>query len=290
MQVSYSLRGASIKDLEYWFAMLVLDREAIGDGILEEDYAPIGLYHHLSSNGFALRVERASIAPAVSLHVPESSMVAPFVNVEQSLLSLLRRLRGGNLKVANGQKTWCVVNPLTRHAELLANLDYACNHVGCSQIQQGGSCFYPNTYIHHASFAMNLYYQYMGRHEVDCNFTNSGLISLSDPSSGSCTYESDGDIEGNGTSENEISETWCVVKPTTEDYMLQENINFSCNHVDCSPIKDGGSCFQPTTLMNHAAFAMNLYYQSTGRGSTSCDFRGTGLIVTRDPGYGNCTF
>ncbi|XP_021676298.1 glucan endo-1,3-beta-glucosidase 12 isoform X3 [Hevea brasiliensis] len=246
--------------------------------------------------------------------MPKPTSTLPFLSL---LLMLSYFNLGGNLKVANGQvkvlnkisplnhflafitcyiflmvlqKTWCVVNPLTRHAELLANLDYACNHVGCSQIQQGGSCFYPNTYIHHASFAMNLYYQYMGRHEVDCNFTNSGLISLSDPSSGSCTYESDGDIEGNGTSENEISETWCVVKPTTEDYMLQENINFSCNHVDCSPIKDGGSCFQPTTLMNHAAFAMNLYYQSTGRGSTSCDFRGTGLIVTRDPGYGNCTF
>lgn len=89
------------------------------------------------------------------------------------------------------QKIWCVVNPSTPHDELLANLDYACTQVGCSQIQLGGSCFYPNTYLHHASFATNLYYQRMGRHEMDCNFANSGLISLSDPSKslGFCLIE-----------------------------------------------------------------------------------------------------
>ncbi|XP_043808282.1 glucan endo-1,3-beta-glucosidase 3 [Manihot esculenta] len=191
---------------------------------------------------------------------------------------------GWNLKTANGQKTWCIVNPSTTHSELLVNLDYACSHVRCSQIQQGSSCFYPNTYHHHASFAMNLYYQFMGRHEEDCNFTNSALISLSDPSSGSCIYESGGNLEAYGKPYNKTYETWCVAKPATEDDMLQENINFSCNHVDCSPIQDGGSCFSPTTLMNHAAFAMNLYYQSTGRGSNSCEFRGTGLLVTTNPG------
>ncbi|KAG8637414.1 hypothetical protein MANES_15G118802v8 [Manihot esculenta] len=168
-----------------------------------------------------------------------------------------------NLKMANGQKIWCVVNPSTPHDELLANLDYACTQVGCSQIQLGGSCFYPNTYLHHASFATNLYYQRMGRHEMDCNFANSGLISLSDPSSGSCTYESGG--EGNGISEDKLSETWCVAKPATEDDKLQENINFSCNYVECSPMQDG-------------------------RSSTSCEFQGTGLVVTKNPGYGNCSF
>ncbi|XP_012072481.2 glucan endo-1,3-beta-glucosidase 12 [Jatropha curcas] len=198
---------------------------------------------------------------------------------------------GGNFKMASGQKTWCIANPSTASAELIENLDYACSHVGCSQIQQGSACFYPNTNLHHASFAMNLYYQRMGRHSLDCNFTNSGLVSLTDPSYRSCTYESGGGaVVENGTSGNQTSETWCVANPATENDRLQENINFACNHVDCSPIRDGGSCFRPVTLMNHATFAMNLYYQTTGRRNTSCDFKGSGLIVIRRPSHDNCSF
>lgn len=80
------------------------------------------------------------------------------------------------------QNTWCIANPSSTNAELIADLDYACSQVDCSLIQQGSICFYPNTYFHHASFAMNLYYQNMGRHKLDCDFRNSSLISLSDPS------------------------------------------------------------------------------------------------------------
>ena len=74
-----------------------------------------------------------------------------------------------------------------------------------------------------------------------------------------------------------------MAKPATEDSKLQENINFACNHVDCTPIQDGGSCYKPTTLVNHATFAMNLYYQTANRTITSCDFEDSGLIVTKDP-------
>eukprot|EP00257_Ricinus_communis_P016715 XP_015574972.1 glucan endo-1,3-beta-glucosidase 13 isoform X1 [Ricinus communis] len=200
---------------------------------------------------------------------------------------------GAYLKVADAQRTWCIANPSTSNTELIANLDYACSHVGCSLIQQGSSCFYPNNYLHHASFAMNLYYQRSGRHRSDCNFSNSGLISFSDPSFRSCNYETGGGIVESHRSENQTScvqETWCVAKPATENSMLQENINFACNHVDCTPIQDGGPCYNPTTLVNHASFAMNLYYQTTQRTNTSCDFKGSGLIVNRNPSYGNCTF
>lgn len=84
-----------------------------------------------------------------------------------------------------------------------------------------------------------------------------------------------------------LQETWCVAKPGTSEYMLQQNINYACNHVDCSPTHDGGSCFNPTTLINHASFAMNLYFQNSGRNTTSCDFRSTGLIVVKDPSKPN---
>ncbi|CAN1256113.1 Major pollen allergen Ole e 10 [Linum perenne] len=53
--------------------------------------------------------------------------------------------------------------------------------------------------------------------------------------------------------------------------------------VDCSAVKEEGSCFNPKTVMNHASFAMNLYYQITGKKSSSCDFSGTALIITKNP-------
>ncbi|KAH9797685.1 hypothetical protein KPL71_005949 [Citrus sinensis] len=192
---------------------------------------------------------------------------------------------GGMLKMASAQRTWCIANPLTNISALLGNLDFACSHVDCQLIQQGGSCFYPNTPIHHASFAMNLYFQVMGRHSSHCDFRGSGLISLTDPSYESCSFHSEGDL-----AEAPPSATWCVAKPGSGEYILQQNINYACNYVDCSPTHDGGSCFNPTTLINHASFAMNLYYQTSAKNTASCDFRNSGLVVVNDPSSGDCTY
>ncbi|KAI9198882.1 hypothetical protein LWI28_023740 [Acer negundo] len=85
--------------------------------------------------------------------------------------------------------------------------------------------------------------------------------------------------------------TWCVAKPGTRDDLLQQNINYACNNVDFRPsTDDGGSCYNPTTLINHASFAMNLYYQSMGRNSSSCNFKQTGLIIMTNPSYGQCSY
>ncbi|XVE51574.1 hypothetical protein DITRI_Ditri02bG0052500 [Diplodiscus trichospermus] len=176
------------------------------------------------------------------------------------------------------QKTWCIANPLSSDSVLTANIEYACSRLDCSLIQPNGACFKPNTQLHHASFVMNLYYQANGRHLSSCDFRNSGLVSLTDPSYGNCSFHSGGNI-----AEQETSGSWCVAKPGTDDDLLQQNINFACNQVDCSATHSGGLCFYPTTLINHASYAMNLYYQTTGRKKSSCDFRKTGLLVTNDP-------
>lgn len=77
---------------------------------------------------------------------------------------------------------WCVAKPGSTDQMLQAGLDYACNHADCGPIQQGGSCFDPNTLVQHAAFAVNMYYQSMGRHKWDCDFNDSALLSLTDPS------------------------------------------------------------------------------------------------------------
>ncbi|CAL2252173.1 unnamed protein product [Prunus armeniaca] len=44
--------------------------------------------------------------------------------------------------------------------------------------EKGGSCYDPDRPVHHASFAMNAYYQKMGRNQWNCDFNNTSLISL----------------------------------------------------------------------------------------------------------------
>ncbi|KAL4310156.1 hypothetical protein GQ457_01G047100 [Hibiscus cannabinus] len=191
---------------------------------------------------------------------------------------------GSSQTMPNEQKTWCIANPLASNSALAANIESICSQLNCSSINPRGSCFEPNTRIHHASFVMNLYYQANGRHLADCNFINSGLVSLNDPSK--CVLNSSSSYHG-----FVVQETWCVAKPGTSDELLQLNINFACNLVDCSAAtRSGGVCYSPSTLINHASYAMNLYYQITGRKKSNCNFRETGLIVSSDPSYGNCSY
>ncbi|XP_020692810.1 major pollen allergen Ole e 10-like [Dendrobium catenatum] len=87
------------------------------------------------------------------------------------------------------EKTWCVANPSTKEAELQNNIEFVCSKLDCSLIQIGGLCFVPETKISHASVAMNLYYQSMGRNSWNCHFGGSGLIVSTDPSYDGCKYE-----------------------------------------------------------------------------------------------------
>ncbi|XP_047319409.1 glucan endo-1,3-beta-D-glucosidase [Impatiens glandulifera] len=85
--------------------------------------------------------------------------------------------------------------------------------------------------------------------------------------------------------------TWCVPKPSLNEGTLMENINFACSEVDCKKVLQKGlPCYSPDNLMNHAAIAMNLYYQCKGRNKWNCDFKNSGLITLSDPSYDNCVF
>ncbi|XP_042411051.1 glucan endo-1,3-beta-glucosidase-like [Zingiber officinale] len=109
-------------------------------------------------------------------------------------------LRGGDqapapapaLALGGGAGRWCVASADTGEAALQANIDYACGSgvADCKAIQEGGACFSPNTLLAHASYSMNSYYQAAGRHEFNCDFGRTGVITSSDPSHGSCNYPS----------------------------------------------------------------------------------------------------
>ncbi|KAI4371819.1 hypothetical protein MLD38_010123 [Melastoma candidum] len=86
--------------------------------------------------------------------------------------------------------------------------------------------------------------------------------------------------------------TWCVASPGAMGANLQNALDWACGvgKTDCSPIQHGGPCFEPNTLLSHASYAFNIYYQQNGNSDIACNFGGTARIVTRNPSHGKCIF
>lgn len=107
-----------------------------------------------------------------------------------SMTSSLRHVSSA----AENKGPWCVANGKATDAQLQANIDWCCSYEGgfrdCTPIQPGGVCFEPNTKRDHASFVMNLYYYNLGHTKDQCNFNGTGSQVFTDPSHGSCIYES----------------------------------------------------------------------------------------------------
>ncbi|KAL1218175.1 Glucan endo-1,3-beta-glucosidase [Cardamine amara subsp. amara] len=90
----------------------------------------------------------------------------------------------------SSEKRWCVTKSGAETVALQRNIDYVCGlGLDCGPITEGGLCFSPNTVEAHSAYAMNLYYQTMGKHEFDCDFDNTGEITAMDPSYGNCEYQ-----------------------------------------------------------------------------------------------------
>ncbi|KAK1415170.1 hypothetical protein QVD17_30942 [Tagetes erecta] len=85
--------------------------------------------------------------------------------------------------------------------------------------------------------------------------------------------------------------TWCIPKTEANEKILQTNIDYVCGlGFDCQSIREGGRCFYPNSVRAHAAYAMNVYYQATGKHDYDCDFSGTGVITSNNPSYGRCKY
>lgn len=93
-------------------------------------------------------------------------------------------------------QSWCVAMNGIPDSRLQTALDYACGLGGadCGQIQQGSSCFIPDSVFSHASYAFNSYYQKSGMAPGTCDFAGTAVITATDPSYGSCIYSSSGGI------------------------------------------------------------------------------------------------
>jgi X8 domain len=77
---------------------------------------------------------------------------------------------------------------------------------------------------------------------------------------------------------------WCVAKPAVPDPIIQEAMDYACGEgADCSPTKANGPCYQPNTVLSHASYAFNSYWQNLKEAGATCDFGGAAVLVTKDP-------
>ncbi|KAK3221196.1 hypothetical protein Dsin_008221 [Dipteronia sinensis] len=70
-------------------------------------------------------------------------------------------------------------------------------------------------------------------------------------------------------------------------------MDYACGEggADCEEISPPhGSCFYPDTLVAHASYAFNNYWQKTKRNGGTCNFGGTAMLINADPSYVHCRF
>ncbi|KAF3791549.1 PLASMODESMATA CALLOSE-BINDING PROTEIN 5 [Nymphaea thermarum] len=82
---------------------------------------------------------------------------------------------------------------------------------------------------------------------------------------------------------------WCIASPSASQTALQVALDYACGYggADCSAIQQGGSCFNPDTVRDHASYAFNNYYQKNPV-DTSCVFGGTAMLTTTNPNRVPC--
>ncbi|TKY60199.1 Glucan endo-1,3-beta-glucosidase 13 [Spatholobus suberectus] len=86
--------------------------------------------------------------------------------------------------------------------------------------------------------------------------------------------------------------TWCVALPGVSQADLQNALDWACGlgMADCKAIQRGGPCFEPDTLVSHASFAFNSYYQTNGNSDIACNFGGTAALTKYNPSYAKCVY
>lgn len=96
--------------------------------------------------------------------------------------------------------------------------------------------------------------------------------------------------ESNVTSSN--ATTWCIASTKASEKDLQNALDWACGsgNVDCTAIQPSQPCYEPDTLVSHASFAFNSYYQQNGATDIACSFGGNGVKVDKNPSYDNCLY
>lgn len=82
-----------------------------------------------------------------------------------------------------------------------------------------------------------------------------------------------------------VHKLWCVAKPTVPADTLQEAVDYACGSggADCQEIMPNGNCYYPDSVVAHASYAFNSYWQKNKRSGGTCSFGGTAMLINNDP-------
>lgn len=81
-----------------------------------------------------------------------------------------------------GGANYCLCKDGLSDSVLQKNINYACGSgADCSAINQGGSCFNPNTVKDHCNYAVNSYFQKKGQASGSCDFSGTAVPSSNPP-------------------------------------------------------------------------------------------------------------
>ncbi|XP_009379327.2 glucan endo-1,3-beta-D-glucosidase [Pyrus x bretschneideri] len=89
-----------------------------------------------------------------------------------------------------------------------------------------------------------------------------------------------------------VHKLWCVAKPTVPSDTLQVAMDYACGDgdADCKEIMPDGNCYNPDSVVAHASYAFNSYWQKNKRTGGTCNFDGTAMLINNDPSYLQCRF
>ncbi|TKY70652.1 Glucan endo-1,3-beta-glucosidase 13 [Spatholobus suberectus] len=89
-----------------------------------------------------------------------------------------------------------------------------------------------------------------------------------------------------------IQKLWCVAKPSVPEETLQQAMDYACGEggADCMEITPQGNCYNPDTVVAHASYAFNIYWQKHKRNGGTCSFGGTAMLINSDPSFLHCRF
>ncbi|KAM6564181.1 hypothetical protein CsatB_024179 [Cannabis sativa] len=89
-----------------------------------------------------------------------------------------------------------------------------------------------------------------------------------------------------------VHKLWCVAKPNVPADTLQAAMDYACGEggADCNEIMPQGNCYNPDTVVAHASYAFNSYWQKHKRTGGTCSFGGTAMLINNDPSFLHCRF
>ncbi|GJV20052.1 glucan endo-1,3-beta-glucosidase 1 [Tanacetum coccineum] len=67
--------------------------------------------------------------------------------------------------------------------------------------------------------------------------------------------------------------------------LITLDMDYACGAggADCAAIRPNGSCYVPDSVVAHASYAFNSYWQKNKKNGGMCGFQGTAMLITSDP-------